>query len=157
MADYEIKGFKELMEAMKQLPKVIEEKCLKVSVMTGALVIKKAASELAVKRTGLTGKAVRIGFNKKESGPGKKVYHVFVSRKFQMLYPWGKEKGRTDHYGGKKIDAFWWHILEFGSVKMSAKPFMRPAFDAMAGDAANRIKEKLAQRIEIEAARLGSK
>jgi len=81
-----------------------------------------------------------MAFNKKESAYGKKVYHVFVSRKVYLVYPWGKDKGRTDHYGGKKIDAYWWHIIEFGSVKWVGKPFMRPAFDST-----NRKRRKLSR------------
>lgn len=143
MADVEIKGLSELKAALKELPKAIEQKCLKVAVMTGANVIKRAAQDLVVRRTGLIAKAIRIGFNKKESTPGKAVYHVFVSMKV-------KDKL-------KKItrDAFYWRFLEFGTVKMSAKPFMRPAFDATNREAAEVIKGKLAERIEIEAARLG--
>jgi HK97 gp10 family phage protein len=150
-----ISGLSELLKAMKELPKAIEEKCLKIAVMTGGNIIKRAAADLCQRRTGLTAKAVRIGFNRQESGHGKVVYHVFVSRKVRLVYPYNKETGRTDRYGGKLIDPFWWHILEFGSVKMGHKSFLRPAFDAHNREAAEVIKGKLKERIEIEAARLG--
>ena len=143
MADVEIKGLRELLAAMKELPKAIEQKCLKVAVMTGANVIKRAAADLVVRRTGLVAKAVRIGFNKKESTPGKAVYHVFISSKVRG--------------GKKKWPPFYWRYLEFGTVKMAAKPFMRPAFDSTNREAAEVIKGKLAERIEIEAARLGKR
>lgn len=143
MADVEIKGLSELMRALQELPKAVEQKCLKVAVMTGANVIKRAAADLVVRRTGLVAKAVRIAFNKKESAPGKSVFHVFVSRKVKV-----KREKRT-------YDAFYWRFLEFGTVKMAAKPFMRPAFDSTSREAAEVIKGKLAERIEIEAARLG--
>jgi HK97 gp10 family phage protein len=156
MAEVEIKGLSELLRAMKQLPKDIDEKCLKISVMSGAAVIRRAAVDLLNrKRTGLTGKAIRIGFNKKESGSGKKVYHVFVSTKVRLVYPWGKVGGRTDKYAGKSIPPFYWHMIELGSVKKGAAPFMRPAFDTCNREAAEVIKGMLAKRIEIEAARLG--
>lgn len=143
MAGVEIKGLSELLKAMKELPKAIEQKCLKVAVMTGANVIKRAAADLVVRRTGLVAKAIRIGFNRKESTPGKAVYHVFISQKVK------------DKLKGKTRDAFYWRFLEFGTVKMAAKPFMRPAFDSTNREAAEVIKGKLKERIEIEAARLG--
>lgn len=150
MSEIKMEGLSELLKALKELPKVIDEKCLKVSVFTGSNVIKRAAADLVLRRTGLTGKAVRVAFNKKESGPGKKVYHVYVSPKVKMVYDL-----RTDKYKGKSIRAFWWWWLEFGTVKRSAKPFMRPAFDTTSREAAEVIKGKLKERIEIEAERLG--
>jgi HK97 gp10 family phage protein len=140
MAETEIKGLSELLAAMKELPKAIEKKCLKVAVMTGANVIKRAAADLVVRKTGLVAKAVRIGFNKKESTPGKAVYHVFISSKVK-----GKLKGKT-------ISPYYWRFLEFGTVKMAAKPFMRPAFDSMAGDAMQVIKEKLLPLLQAPSA-----
>jgi HK97 gp10 family phage protein len=145
MAEVEIKGLDKLLAAMKELPKAIEQKCLKVAVMTGANVIKRAAADLVVRRTGLVSKAVRIAFNRQESPHGKAVYHVFVS---------GKVKGKLK---GKTVVPYYWRFLEFGTVKMAAKPFMRPAFDSTGREAAEVIKGKLKERIEIEAARLGGK
>jgi HK97 gp10 family phage protein len=143
MADVEIKGLSDLLKNLRELPKTVEQKCLKIAVAAGAQVIRKSAQDLVVRKTGLVAKAIRIGFNRNESTPGRVVYHVFVSRKV---------KDRI-----KKVtrDAFYWRFLEFGTVKMAAKPFMRPAFDATNREAAEVIKGKLAERIEIEAARIG--
>lgn len=148
MADVEIKGLSELLAAMKRLPKDIDEKCLKISVMSGAAVIRRAAAELVVRgKTGLLAKSIKIGFTKRESGPGKKVYHVFIGTKNKLPR---KYKGQI-----KMWPAFYAGFVEFGTSKMAAKPYLRPAFDAMAGDAAEQIKTMLAKRIEIEAAKLG--
>ena len=49
-----------------------------------------------------------------------------------------RAKAKTD---GKVVftintgNAFWGYFLEFGTVKMEARPFMRPAFDAFKGAA----------------------
>lgn len=143
MSEIKMEGLSELLRAMKELPKAIEQKCLKIGVAAGAQVIRKSAQDLVTRKTGLVAKAIRIAFNRKESTPGRVVYHVFVSRKV-------KDKL-------KKItrDAFYWRFLEFGTVKMGAKPFMRPAFDTTNREAAEVIKGKLKERIEIEAERLG--
>jgi HK97 gp10 family phage protein len=54
-------------------------------------------------------------------------------------------------YVGQK--AWYWKFLEFGTAKMAARPFMRPAFEAKKKEALDRIKEYLAARIEKEAAK----
>jgi HK97 gp10 family phage protein len=56
---------------------------------------------------------------------------------------------------GKMRDAFYWRFLEFGTVKMAARPFMRPAFDVSSQQALSLITNKLAAEVEKEAANLG--
>lgn len=46
------------------------------------------------------------------------------------------------------------HLIEFGTSKMAAKPFMRPAMDAKAGDALGQMGKVLARGIEREAKKL---
>lgn len=55
-------------------------------------------------------------------------YWVYVSRKF-----------------------WYWRFVEFGTSKIPAKPFLRPAFEAMKSRALDRIRDYLAARIEKEA------
>jgi len=49
--------------------------------------------------------------------------------------------------------AWYWKFVEFGTKKMSAKPFLRPAFDNQKGVALKAIRDYLAARIEKEAAK----
>ena len=35
------------------------------------------------------------------------------------------------HGHGVKNDAYYWHFIEYGTVKMRARPFVRPAVEAM--------------------------
>jgi HK97 gp10 family phage protein len=57
-------------------------------------------------------------------------------------------------YVGKK--SFYWIFSEFGTSKMSAKPFLRPAFDSKKQEALDRIKEYLSARIDKEASKRGA-
>ena len=50
--------------------------------------------------------------------------------------------------------AYYWRFLEFGTSKLSAKPFLRPAFEAKKDAAVDAIKAKLAEAIEKTAAKL---
>jgi HK97 gp10 family phage protein len=47
--------------------------------------------------------------------------------------------------------AWYWKFLEFGTSKMAAKPFLRPAFESMKEQATEAMRDYLAQRIEKEA------
>lgn len=44
--------------------------------------------------------------------------------------------------------AFYWHMVERGTVKMPAVPFLRPAFDHNKDAAVERFKQKLGERID---------
>jgi HK97 gp10 family phage protein len=50
---------------------------------------------------------------------------------------------------GKKggPDAFYWRFVEFGTSKMSARPFMRPAFDSKSKEAVDAMKQKLSEKV----------
>lgn len=44
-------------------------------------------------------------------------------------------------------DGYYGHFLEFGTVKMAAQPFMRPAFDNTHGQVVSRIASELQMRV----------
>jgi HK97 gp10 family phage protein len=159
-----IQGLSELMKAMQELPKALEKKVMRQAVGAGAILIRKTAQDLVARRTGLIAKAIRVSFNKRESTPGRIVYHVFVSKKVKGMKRyryrpgnWKNPVGYTGKVEDVMWDAFYWRFLEFGTVKMAAKPFMRPAFDSINREAAEVIKGKLADGIEKEAANLGKR
>ena len=61
--------------------------------------------------------------------------------------------------GGKKSgkDAFYWRFLEFGTKFISARPFMRPAFESKKYQVAETIKDALRRRIDAAVIKLGGK
>lgn len=62
----------------------------------------------------------------------------------------------TPRRGGKH-DGFYAHMIEFGTSKMPAAPFMRPAFENQSDQSIKAAKEYIAKRIdkEVEKARHG--
>ncbi|AKG12256.1 HK97-gp10 family putative phage morphogenesis protein [Moraxella bovoculi] len=53
------------------------------------------------------------------------------------------------HLKGKTGEtAFYWHMVERGTVNMPAVPFLRPAFDHNKDEAVERFKQKLGERID---------
>jgi HK97 gp10 family phage protein len=57
-------------------------------------------------------------------------------------------------YRRRGQDAWYWRFLEFGTSKLAARPFLRPAFDTMKEKAVEAIRDKLAQSIARAAAKL---
>ena len=66
----------------------------------------------------------------------------------------GKQYRKQGKKGNLSQDAWYWRFVEFGTVKMSARPFLRPAFDMKKHEAVTAIKTRLAQRIEQAAQEL---
>jgi HK97 gp10 family phage protein len=52
------------------------------------------------------------------------------------------------------IDAWYAHFVEFGTSKMAARPFMRPAFESRKAGAVEAIKSYLLSRIPKEVEKL---
>jgi HK97 gp10 family phage protein len=139
-------GFKELADALKQLPKNVARKHLRGSVAKGATRIRKKARELAPKDTGEMSKDIQV---KRERTAGDHIasYSVFV------------RSGRKSRLSGKARnvdkDSFYWVYQEMGTSKMAAHPFMRPAFEGEKEAAVDDIGAELDKRIQAEATDLG--
>lgn len=147
MADFKnVQGFKELAAALKQLPKNVARKHLRGATAKGATVIRKKARELAPVDTGEMRKDILV---KRERSEGDHVakYSVFV------------RSGKKSRLAGAKRDmhkdSFYWKFLEFGTAKMAARPFMRPAYEAEKEAAVDAIGAELDKRIQKEATDLG--
>ena len=78
-----------------------------------------------------------------KSDAQKQVFHVAVRR--------GKQDRKQGKKGTLSQDAYYAHFVEFGTVKMSARPFMRPAFEGRKNDAVEAIRARLAERVEAAA------
>lgn len=146
MADSKnLTGFKELAAALKELGPRVARKHLRGAVSRGAMVVRNEARTLAPKDTG---EMARDILTKRERSAGDHMasYSVFV------------RSGKKSRLAGKKRDvardSFYWRFVEFGTVKMAARPFLRPAFEAKKEEAVDAIGAELDKRIQKEAADL---
>ncbi len=71
-------------------------------------------------------RAVYQAFAERESGDGKAMYRV----------SWNK------------THAFYGRFVEFGTSKMAAKPFLRPAYDAARAKALKAVQERMAAEVK---------
>ena len=157
MADVKnVQGLRELQEALKALPQGIARNVLRGSVNAGATVIRKEAQSRAPVSEG----PKRAG----QSPPGtlkRSVYQKQIrelSSLTRQTFIVSVRKGKKYRNQGKKgnlsQDAWYARFVEFGTAKMAARPFLRPAFEARKGDAVAAIKDYLARRIPLEVAKL---
>jgi HK97 gp10 family phage protein len=151
-----VKGLSQLSAALKELPLRLARNALRQSVAKGALVIRDEAKVRAPVSSGpvkpgdpLPGtlrRAIVIKHDAERSNAFSQTYVVAVRQ--------GKRYRRRGKKGNRSQDAYYWRWVEFGTVKMSARPFLRPAFEAKKQAALAAIIEYLAQRLPEEAANL---
>lgn len=148
MADLTFSGFKELAEAMQALPQRVATNALRRSVAAGARVIRDEAKMRAPVDTGEMRRDIKIKRERVAAGLSAR-YSVFVL------------SGKASRIAGKarNVDknSFYWRFIEFGTAKMSAKPFMRPAFEAKKTEAVQKIADSLGEAIEHEAEALAKR
>lgn len=139
-------GFKELADALKQLPQRVARKHLRGSTSKGAAVVRNEARLLAPKDTGEMSKDIQV---KRERTEGDHIasfsVYVRVGRKSRLA-------GRARNVDK---DSFYWIFQEFGTAKKAAQPFLRPAFESKKEEAVDAIGAELDKRIQQEATDLG--
>ncbi|AKG08395.1 hypothetical protein AAX06_09875 [Moraxella bovoculi] len=104
------------------------------------------------------GKKRRVATNRAKRGEGRYVMQqaglLRKSIRRQRLTKNSRERHRAAvgigiHLKGKTGEtAFYWHMVERGTVNMPAVPFLRPAFDHNKDEAVERFKQKLGERID---------
>ena len=151
-----IEGLAELDRALRELPVRIANRGLRTSVYAGAKVIRdeararapKAAQSLGPKQPppGTLKRSVIMKHIRELSSGGRQTFYVMVRH--------GKKYQKQGKRGTLSQDAWYWRFLEFGTRKMAARPFLRPALESRRTQAVGAIKERLRQRIEIEATAL---
>jgi HK97 gp10 family phage protein len=134
MQEVQIKGLRELDQKLRKLPLIVQTKVLNTALAAGSRLIVKEAKARVPVVTGRVLKNITHGKKKNPKGATREV---------------GVNIRRTD-----KQAPFYWHFVEFGTVKHPARPFLRPAFESKKREAVDLIKKKIAQRIEIEAKKL---
>lgn len=148
--EIEVKGLRELQRALLELPKKLDRIVLNSALMSGARLIVADAKLRVPVRTGELRRNIRARTVKPE---GRHTATVIVGvRKLtkKQLFKLRKKKSRAN-----ASDPYYWRFVEMGTSKMSARPFLRPAFESKKVAAVDVFKTALFARIEKEAAKLG--
>lgn len=141
----EIKGARELDELLKQLPDRVAKQVLAGALMSGGQVIRAEIQRRAPVRHDAGAK--KIGKGAKGRLPG--FLRASIARRRIR-----RGSAALTIGVGPLRSAFYAMFQEFGTRHQPARPFMRPAFDAKAGEALQKIGEALGRGIDRAAARL---
>lgn len=151
----EIEGLKELQAKLLELPQKVAKNALRSAVNAGASVIRKEAKQRAPQYTGKVSAGHPPPGTLKRSVISK--YIRELSNNFQSTFFVTVRKGKKYRGQGKKgdksQDAYYAYFVEYGTSKMTAKPFLRPAFEAKKEEALQAMVSKLKERLDEEAAK----
>lgn len=162
MIQIKVEGLRELGEALKALPAEVASRSggpLRGALQAAGRVFQKEAKKNADTmpvsnvddrddyiRTGRLGRSIAV---KRDRNPRDVTERVVV-----------KPRGGNQHTKPDDKRAPYWDEVEFGTTKMPARPFMRPAADSQVHNALAEFKTKFGagiKRAAAKAARLGLK
>ena len=132
-----IEGLRELQAAMRDLPRKLQRQTVQRALREAAKPIHADARSRVPVQTGAVRRQIAIQRSRKFTGRDG-VFGVVV--RVRAMNKRMRAKGHTD--------PFYWKFLEFGTSKMPAQPFMRPAFEGNKQRAIEIIKLALARGIE---------
>jgi HK97 gp10 family phage protein len=148
-----VEGLDGLLDRLKALPKEVSGKNggpAKKALISGSKIIRDEARRRAPKETGLlssniihyraklsSGKAelIKIGVRSKK--------HTYANTRLNV------RRGRVGETYESRGNAFYWYFFEFGTEKMQARPFLRPAFESKKDEALEEIAKNLRKQITL--------
>jgi len=149
MAEVKLTGFKELADALRELGPRVARNVLRRAVSAGAVEIRNDAKARAPVATGEMRRDILI----KRERDGKDIF----SARYSVFVRSGKKSRISGRARNVQKDSYYWRFVEFGTAKMAAKPFMRPAYEAKKEAAVKIIGDVLDAGIQKAAQELGKK
>ena len=133
-----VDGLADLGKRMQTLSADVSNRIARAATAAGAVVIRKAAQQKVAVDTGNLKKNIIV----KRIPKGESTLtsqHIVTVRKGKLT---AKQKGT-----GLK-DAYYGQFVEFGTAKMPAQPFLRPAYDESKREAVEAIKDRIEKRLK---------
>lgn len=145
MFDVKIDGVAQLRERMKGLPYAVQKQVIQPAVRYGANIIAEQARAIVRNIDDpTTGRQIARNIVVKYRSKLSKRYQGVVYS-IGVEYPRGRmPKGNPDD----GVNTSHWHLVELGTEKMRAQPFLVPAAVMRAQDVSQAIAERAAKRLE---------
>ena len=152
-----------MLERLQALPAAVGAKGggpARAALAKGARVFRDQAITNAPRDSGLLQESIVA---RRDSRPGlvgaAEAYYVGVRRKARRYANTKRNRGKGRAGKTYFVDgtAFYWLFLEFGTEKMAARPFLRPAFEARKEDALNTVVFELGAGIDRAVRKLGAR
>ena len=151
--EVKIHGLDDVRRALKRLPKEIRKREVQKALRPGAKVIQAMAKQLAPTGEGFLRK---IHGNEWLHFKGTLANSIVIrAEKKRFLLDTARLRvGVLSSSRDINIGAWYWRFVEFGTSKMTAKPFLVPAFERTKYVADKLIKKALLQGVERQARRV---
>ena len=135
MIETQITGLQDALRSLRDLPQRVQEDTLKRAVSAGAEVVRAEAA--------LRAPVYRGTWSCKDHPPAgtlkASIYKAAIPEECTAT----REVWKVD----VRKRAYYAHMVEFGTVKMGARPFMRPAFDSKREEVVEVMRTKIAAAI----------
>lgn len=145
--DLKLRGSVELAQALRSLGEDVRRRAMRPAVLAASRVVRKRAKEIAESK-GLkqTGALIRNIAHKVDINDETKVYVNIGVRHGRRFADMQRKRGRS-----VVDDPYYWHFHEFGTSKMAARPFLRPALEESKQAALDAMAKSLRARLKREA------
>lgn len=164
-----IAGLKELLRGLGQLPDALAQRVIYAALGAAARIVRNRAIELApelssshpavrrgVRKPGTLKRAIRASRSKINKGQ-RGVYEMIVRVKPLKSAQRRRFKAETGRAGrDNPDDPFYWWWVEFGTRKMPARPFLRPAFRTTKTEQLAAMRKRMAAGIALQARKIAA-
>lgn len=135
----QIRGFDDLAAKLREIPKAMRKRVLRNALAAGGRLVRDTARASApvlqgsapYRTPGLVKSSIVVRTSKVARRAGDVGVFVNVRPAKGAKYRSGKLVRASDRGAKSKLDPFYWRFLEFGTVKMAARPFLKPAASRM--------------------------
>lgn len=138
-------GLDQTLAALKRLPSVLGKGPVRGALYAASKLMKDAAIDNApvnkknIPTRGLLRRSVYVYYDRKSRG-GDHRYFVGVRS--------NRRRGRGSLFGSFTAGAYYWHFVEFGTVKQRGQFFMTRAFLLMGHSAIQKFQRELAKQVD---------
>lgn len=156
MGNVKVEGLSQIHKALSELGRKVSNKIAVKAMREGGKIVQEQARQNApvlsqstpYRRAGTLKKAIKSSTKVLKNGKIGTVVRVkeLTTKQIETFKVRSGKKGALN-----PKDPYYWRFLEFGTSKMPAKPFMRPAFEQSKEKAATEIITTLKRGIEEEA------
>ena len=163
MAQTEVRGLTELMAGLNALPADLSKNAAFQALNAAARQVREEAKRRAPvlkvaargRKPGTMRAAIRAS-RSRLSKPAQGWHEVIVRVKPLTGKQRAAYKKATGNVRGadNPNDPYYWWWVEFGTQKMAARPFLRPAFESTRNQQLEALRKRLAARIEAYAAKV---